>query len=331
MRVGLAVAEEREQIGPVVAPMVEIVPPPAQLQVRSCRVLGAVGKGLEDVSLTVRRGELLGVFGARQQGWGSLLQAMLGNVPWQDGQLWLDGEPVAPSQTRFQQQLGASLHAGPWHSRQSVMQALQHVAAARGIARSEGQARIVELLRFFEQPSLAQVGLCQLRASERRWISVIQALLHRPNLLLLEQPTLGMDASEQQRFWQLMGILWQHHAMGVVVFSEQGQELDHCEQIVLLHHGRIVEQGQREQLLGVLEQDHVMMHTIYPEQLLAWLGQSLQVQGTSCAGGVLLQHPDGKWLMSQILLHAPNSLLQGVALQPPSLPAVLHHYTGFWL
>jgi branched-chain amino acid transport system ATP-binding protein len=204
---------------------------------------------LNGVSLTVAAGECVGILGHNGTGKSTLLKAIAGLLPTWSGRIILDGKPI--------ERLGAHLraHAGIGtvpQGRQifpglSVRENLHFAALAKGLDKSRAEAEALadfpELARLLDRPGGGLSG------GEQQLLSLARALCGAPRLLLLDEPTDGIQPSIVQAMIERFGALRQKHGLAVLLVEQNLDFLRACaDRVLMIHRGRIGRELSRDAL-----------------------------------------------------------------------------------
>ncbi len=205
-------------------------------------------KALDSVSLAVRRGEfcgLLGLNGAGKTTLFSLITRLFDNT---SGHVRVLGHDVRRAPKLALQQLGVVFQSRTLDPDLSVMQNMEYHASLHGMGRRHARERA--------QAELARVGLSDrihdkvrgLSGGQMRRVEIARALLHQPKLLLLDEPTVGLDVSARQDIIAHVRELVAEGDLSVLWATHLMEEIDGGDQVVVLHEGRVLETGVADEI-----------------------------------------------------------------------------------
>ncbi len=211
---------------------------------------------LRDVSLSLARGELLGVVGPNASGKSSLIRAITGVVRPQRGEIWLDGSPVRELSQREVALRAAVVPQNPYLP--EAFTALEVVLMGRtphlGLLQSEGRADWAAVRRALEQADaleLADRRIGELSGGERQRVVVARALAQETPLLLLDEPTAHLDVGHQAAVLELMQRLCRSEGKVVLaVVHDLTLAGQYCDRLAVLSEGRLVAQGPPQEVLS---------------------------------------------------------------------------------
>ena len=217
-------------------------PPPAGPLVESVAVTCRFGSvtAVRDVSIAVRPGEIVGLLGANGAGKTTLIRMLLGLIPATSGQVRLLGEPPSRMTRRrigyVPQGLGLY----------DDLTAAENMAFARAVFGNRSASVPVP-----GDDALSRTGLPvgQLPLGLQRRVAFAQALAHQPDVLILDEPTSGVDALGRTRLWQIIAAAVESGA-GALVSTHYMEEAGECDRLIIMADGAVVAAGTAQQIIG---------------------------------------------------------------------------------
>src|SRR5262245_29161412 len=174
----------------------------ARLELRGLRQRLGGREVLDGLSLRVQPGEIYGLLGPNGSGKSTALRALTGLLVPDAGEILLDGEPVEAGGRRLRQRMGVVFQAGSLDQRLTARENLVLSAALYGLSGDSARERIEELLAFTALAERVRQPVGQFSGGMRRRLELARALLHEPALLVLDEPTTGLDERFFREFWQ---------------------------------------------------------------------------------------------------------------------------------
>lgn len=212
------------------------------LQVQGIRKAFSGATVLDDVSFTLERPQAVALLGANGAGKSTLMRILAGYLPADDGAVQIAGVELSCAPENARHHLGYLPENAPFHTGFRVSEVLHFAAQAQGLRGKAAQAAVDSAL---EECSLVQVAtrICdQLSKGYRRRLGLAQALVHRPRLLMLDEPTDGLDPIQKSSARQLLRSLGQKHALLLSTHLLEEVPLV-CDRVLMLRHGRLVYDG----------------------------------------------------------------------------------------
>jgi ABC-2 type transport system ATP-binding protein len=204
---------------------------------------------VDDLSFTVDRGEVVGFLGPNGAGKTTTMRMITGTLQPDKGEVLFDGTPITEDLTEAKRRVGYLPEANPLYDEMLVADYLQHVADLRGLSLDDTRMGIVSAV---EETALGAVfyrpvGECS--KGYRQRIGLAAAILHRPEVLILDEPTEGLDPNQRVEIRRLMGNLGRERT--VLLSTHVMQEVEAtCSRLVILNHGALAAIGSVQDLLA---------------------------------------------------------------------------------
>lgn len=283
---------------------------------------------LNDVSLQVAPGQIVGLLGPNGSGKTSLLRCLTGLVQPERGLLRVDGQVLRPGSRVLRRMLGVVFQEPSLDNKLTAFENLMLGAALFGIQGAEARQRTQELLVFMELEARSQEKVQQFSGGMRRRLELARALIHRPQMLLLDEPMTGLDPLASARTWQRLLALRQMQGLTMLLSTHHADEAARCDQVVVLDRGQVVAVDSPEGLLARVSGDVIVMQAEAPEALVQELERVLDVQATIYAGEVLLEREAGHTWVPRIVEALGARRLAAISVRRPSLADAFFHLTG---
>jgi ABC-2 type transport system ATP-binding protein len=162
----------------------------------------------------------------------------------------------------------------------------------------------------------------------KRRLEIARALIHRPSLLVMDEPTTGLDPHAFARIWQRLRVLQQHQGMSILVSTHSAEEAAQCHRLLVLDRGHIVSIDTPEGLLGRVAGDVVTLTAEEPEALAHELSQKLSLRARVHDGQIWLREDRAHELIPRIVEAFPNGRIHSVNLRRPTLADAFLEITG---
>lgn len=207
-------------------------------------------KALDNVSLAVPQGVfsvLLGLNGAGKSTLFSLITRLYDNV---SGEIRILGYDVRRQPTLALQRLGVVFQSRTLDADLTLAQNLSYHAALHGIGPSEARTRSIEALQTVSLADRAGERIRNLSGGQARRVEIARSLLHKPNLLLLDEPTVGLDIGSRESVVAIVRSLVATRGLGVLWATHLIDEVAPTDRVVLLHRGRVLFAGGVPEMLA---------------------------------------------------------------------------------
>lgn len=212
---------------------------------------------LHDVSLTVPQGAfviLLGLNGAGKSTLFSLVTRLYDNV---SGEILIRGFDVRRKPTAALQRLGVVFQSRTLDADLSLIQNLKYHAALHGMHGREAEARAIEALNVVGLADRAREKIRALSGGQARRVEIARSLMHRPNLLLLDEATVGLDVGSRESVIKIVRSLVAKEGLGVLWATHLMDEVGKGDHVVVLHKGKVLFQGPVPEFLRATGKDAV--------------------------------------------------------------------------
>lgn len=237
---------------------------------------------VNDLSFHVRRGELFAFLGVNGAGKSTTISIMCGTLAKDKGKILIDRFDIDHDMAKISRELGVVFQTSVLDNKLTVLENLVSRAALYGIYGKEAKARIEELSQMLEFSDLLKRTVGKLSGGQKRRIDVARALIHRPKILILDEPTTGLDPQTRQTLWHVIESLRKSENMTVFLTTHYMEESADADYVVILDSGKISAEGTPLELKNKYTGDYI---TIYnPDQTkLLDLGISFQkISDTTC-------------------------------------------------
>lgn len=202
-------------------------------------------KAVDDLSFSVSRGETFAFLGANGSGKTTTIRCLLGIYPIDSGRALIDGQPYHPGQNKL---LGYLPEERGLYLNSLVGEVMELFGRLRGLTQSEAKKRTLSYLEMVELPDKYQAKIKSLSSGQQQKIQLGLAILHRPPLLILDEPTKGLDPLNRQ---VLMNILFELQKQGttIVFTTHQMEEVEKiANRLVMIDGGQRVLYGSLSQV-----------------------------------------------------------------------------------
>ncbi|ULJ11474.1 ribosome-associated ATPase/putative transporter RbbA [Klebsiella pneumoniae] len=195
---------------------------------------------VDHVNFRIARGEIFGFLGSNGCGKSTTMKMLTGLLPASEGEAWLFGQPVDPKDIATRQRVGYMSQAFSLYSELTVRQNLELHARLFHIPDGEIPGRVAEMCERFMLTEVEDVLPADLPLGIRQRLSLAVAVIHRPEMLILDEPTSGVDPVARDMFWQLMIDLARQDQVTIFISTHFMNEAERCDRISLMHAGKVL-------------------------------------------------------------------------------------------
>jgi len=273
-------------------------------------------EALSGVSFTVASGALTALVGPDGAGKTTLMRLAAGLLAPDGGRLEVLGLDVAREPQAVQDRLGYMPQRFGLYEDLSVQENLDLYADLHGVAPDERRARYARLLEMTDLARFTTRLAGQLSGGMKQKLGLACTLVRRPDLLLLDEPTVGVDPLSRRGLWEILEQLVRDEGLSVLVSTSYLDEAERCEQVLLLREGRLLAQGTPESLRRVAEGRTFMLTPPHGE-----LPRALQARLLARPDAVLDAVPHAG-RVHVIVAGAPEAAARAAGVQPSALEPV---------
>lgn len=255
-------------------------------------------KAVQDLSFRVKEGELFAFLGINGAGKSTTISIMCGQLAKDAGSVRIDGVDLDKELNRIKRSLGVVFQASVLDAALTVRQNLESRAALYGISGKAFKKRLEELAALLDFSDLLGRTVGRLSGGQRRRIDIARALLHEPKILILDEPTTGLDPQTRRLLWDVITQLRQEKQMTVFLTTHYMEEAADADYVVILDSGKIVAEGTPLDLKNTYTGDYITIYGI-PEAQIKTFGcpyealrdaYRVAVPNTAAATELILQH-----------------------------------------
>jgi ribosome-dependent ATPase len=248
--IALLPEEKREGYQPV-----EIRPRPAELDDEVAIEAHGLTKrfgtftAVDHVSFRIMRGEIFGFLGSNGCGKTTTMKMLTGLLPATEGQAWLFGHEVEPDDLETRRRVGYMSQHFSLYRELTVRQNLELHARLFNLPADAIQGRVAEMARRFELEEILDELPDSLPLGQRQRLSLAVAMIHAPEMLILDEPTSGVDPIARDAFWRILIRLARDDGVTIFISTHFMNEAARCDRISLMHAGRVLVSGKPADLV----------------------------------------------------------------------------------
>jgi len=282
---------------------------------------------LAGVSLSVHEGEIFGILGPNGSGKTTLFRILATLLDPQGGWARVFGRDVAGEAVEVRSLLGIAFQSPSVDPRLTPAENLRHRGHLHGLQGRGLARRAADLLDRYGLRDRSGDRVGRLSGGLRRRVELAMAMLHRPRLLLLDEPTTALDPSARRDFWRLVDEVRCGEGVTVVVTTHAIEEGDRCDRVGILDRGVGVALGPPEDLRAEIGGDVVDIETRDSAGLAARIRERMGVDAAPSDRGVRIRHREAHRLVGE-LVETFRGEIRAVRVGRPTLADVFFERTG---
>jgi ribosome-dependent ATPase len=205
---------------------------------------------VDRVNFRITSGEIFGFLGSNGCGKTTTMKILTGLLPASGGQAWLFGQPVNPKDIETRRRVGYMTQAFSLYSELSVAQNLVLHARLFGVPTVLITGRVEEMATRFDLNDVMDALPDNLPLGKRQRLSLAVAMIHKPEMLILDEPTSGVDPIARDGFWRIMIELARRDGVTIFISTHFMNEAERCDRISLMHEGKVLVSGRPADLVA---------------------------------------------------------------------------------
>lgn len=256
-------------------------------------------QAVQSLSFQVREGELFAFLGVNGAGKTTTINILCGQLAKDSGTVYVDGQNLDDNVDTIKSKLGVVYQNSVLDKALTVWDNLESRAALYGIVGNEFRVRLAELAKLLDFENLLKRTVGKLSGGQRRRIDIARALLHHPKILILDEPTTGLDPQTRHLLWEVISLLRKQENMTVFLTTHYMEEAADTDYVVILDGGKRVAEGTPLELKNQYACDFVTLYNVDEAQVKA-LGVAyepirdayrLKVSNTAAATAMIVENP----------------------------------------
>ena len=283
-------------------------------------------KAVQGLSFHVKQGELFAFLGINGAGKSTTISIMCGQLEKDGGRVEINGKNLDKNLDEIKRDLGVVFQNSVLDKPLSVYDNLKTRAALYGIVGEAFDKRLEELTELFDLGDILKRSVGKLSGGQRRRVDVARALLHKPKILILDEPTTGLDPQTRQTVWRIISDLQKRENMTVFLTTHYMEEAADADYVIILDSGKIAAEGTPLELKNKYSGDYITLYGV-DENTVKTLqkpyeevtnGYRIAVANTAEATEMILKNPAlfkdyeiMKGKMDDVFLAATGKTLEG--------------------
>lgn len=286
---------------------------------------------LNGVSFEVREAEIFGLLGPNGSGKTTLFRILSTLMLPSSGHTMILGMDAAKQAPEVRRHIGVVFQAQSVDGKLTAFENLTHQGHLYGLSGANLKKRIQEVLERVGLADRAKDLVETFSGGMQRRVELAKGLLHHPTVLLLDEPTTGLDPGARRDLWQYLAILRDEERVSVLVTTHLMEEAERCDQLAIFSEGNRVALGTPLELRSEIGGDVIVLESSTPEPLAQKITARFGVIANVLDGKIRMEHEQGHRFVTDVVEAFPGEV-DSVSVSKPTLEDVFIHRTGhrFW-
>ena len=224
-------------------------------------------KAVDDLSFSVNKGELFAFLGVNGAGKSTTISMICGTLNKDSGQIFVDGKDIEKDKQSVLADIGVVFQNSVLDQQLTVLDNLYIKSAFYGLNKTQTKQRINELAKLLDFENILNRTVANLSGGQRRRIDIARALLNNPKILILDEPTTGLDPQTRKLLWQVIENCRKEKGLTVFLTTHYMEEASDADYVVIIDSGKIVAKGTPVELKNLYTGDFITIYNVDEEKI----------------------------------------------------------------
>ncbi len=257
-------------------------------------------KAVDGITFSVKKGELFAFLGLNGAGKSTTISVICGSLRKDSGEVLIDGIKIEDDPDKIKSRLGVVFQNSVLDKPLSVYENLRSRAALYGITGKAFATRLSELTELLDLKEILRRPVGKLSGGQRRRIDIARAIVHRPEILILDEPTTGLDPQTRQTVWSVINDLRKNEGITVFLTTHYMEEAAEADNVVILDAGKIAAEDSPLELKNRYASDTLTLYSVTEDEIKTLGvnykpvrdGFAITLSKTADATALITKHPD---------------------------------------
>lgn len=282
---------------------------------------------VEGISFDVEENTIFGFLGPNGAGKTTTISILCTLLGATSGKAYLNGHDCGSEPAEVRRSIGIVFQDSSLDKDLTARENLMFHAYLYNVAKSERKNRVEDALRFAELHDRADNLVKTFSGGMKRRLEVARGLIHRPKVLFLDEPTLGLDPQSRANLWEFITDLPRRHNVTIFMTTHYMEEAEVCDKIAVIDKGKIIASGTPRELKKIIGGDVIYLKTADNKKAIKEIKDLLGVEASEKDGEIFISVLKGEACIPVIIREIGEQVLS-VRMQRPTLNDVFLKLTG---
>jgi ABC-2 type transport system ATP-binding protein len=282
---------------------------------------------VDNVAFNVKSGEFFGFIGPNGAGKTTTINMLCTLIPPTAGSASVAGFDITREPASVRDHIGVVFQDPTLDSRLSAKENLEFHAAVYHVPKSERRGRIDKVLALVELSAAAEELVANLSGGMKRRLEVARGLLHKPTVLFLDEPTLGLDPQTRSRIWEYLRDSASQAGMSVFLTTHYLEEAENCDRVAVIDNGRIIALDTPDNLKNAIGGDMVHLRASDEPRVRQELRKRYDIETKTLNGELIFVRKNAEEFLPELSAEL-RPWLKSIGVRRPTLDDVFLHLTG---
>ena len=219
-------------------------------------------KAVDNLSLKVYKGQIYAFLGVNGAGKSTTISMICGNLKKDSGEIYVCGKDTEKESNYIKRQIGIVFQDSVLDKSLTVYDNLKYRAGLYGITGSEFKEEYKKLEKLFELESIKNKPLSKLSGGQKRKVDIARAIIHNPQILILDEPTTGLDPKTRKKIWSIIRKLRKEYKITIFLTTHYMEEAADADYITIIDKGKIIAEGTVLDLKNKYAKDTIIIYNV---------------------------------------------------------------------
>ena len=283
---------------------------------------------LSKISFEVQRGDIFGLLGPNGSGKSTAISILAGLLRRQSGEIFFDGKQLGTLDSSLRRRLGMVFQSPSLDLQLTAHENLFLAGTLHGIEKKTLKRRIKELLKTTDLEERANESVSHLSGGMKRRLDIARALIHHPSVLLMDEPTVGLDEANFRDTWKRLEELRKAEEVTIIISTHRAEEAERCNRLAILSNGKIIIIDSPSELKHRVSGDVVVIRGEDLSALSRDVQERFNFSSSVEEKELLIECERGHELIPRMVEAYPAGRFQSISLRHSNLSDLFLKFTG---